>query len=276
MLIFSHGNGMNSAFYTALLEEIASYGYIVVGIDHTYNALLTTLPDGQVISATPEAVDQSEDDFIIRLADVSFVIDQLAEVNTHDDLLKGSLDLAHLGLIGHSFGGATMAEACRMDSRCQAVIVIDVPLQGEVAEIGLTQPIMLLDAELLSGEQYIKEVEALMGQPAPEGMAAVWDSYNVFRDNTAALLLGASSDAYRVVINGTRHNSFTDLALLVEIQPALRLNVGMATIETERGLRVMNDYIQAFFDTYLKGEVSPLLEGAAADYPEVIFERGEN
>lgn len=276
VVVFSHGNGMNSAFYASMLEEIASYGYVVVGIDHTYNALFTTEANGQVIPALPDALDQSDDDFATRIADVTFVLDQLPAVNNSDDLLMGSLDLDHIGFIGHSFGGATLAEVCRMDARCNSVIVIDVPLQGEVAVSGLSQPIMLLDTERIDGAAFAQETEAVTGQPVPDYIPGVIDDINTFRDTTAAMLLGMSPDAYRVIIDGTRHNSYSDIPLLATGDPTLLFFVGgIAGIDAERGQRVISDYVLAFFDTYLKGDANSLLDGTSPDYPEVTIAHGE-
>ena len=152
------------------------------------------------------------------------------------------------------------------------------PLRGESAETGVPQPIMLFDAEILSGEDWVHEQEMLAGQTCQ--MLNWWSIFmnnrNVERDTTAAMLLAKSADAYRVGISGARHNNFTDMPLLALIQPALLPQMGgIASIDALRGQRVIGDYLLAFFDTYLKGEPSPLLDGASADYPEVSFERGQ-
>src|SRR5690606_22282696 len=107
VLVYSPGDGYNALFSSSLLEEIASHGYVVVGLDHSYNALLTTLADGQVVIRPEEGIDESEAGFATRIADVEFVIDQLAQLNSSDALLQGSLNLGQMGLIGHSFGGQT-------------------------------------------------------------------------------------------------------------------------------------------------------------------------
>src|ERR1051326_671697 len=36
VIIFSHGMGVPRSWYTMLMEELASHGYIVAGIDHPY------------------------------------------------------------------------------------------------------------------------------------------------------------------------------------------------------------------------------------------------
>ncbi|MBK8023063.1 MAG: hypothetical protein IPK19_16970 [Chloroflexi bacterium] len=277
VLIFSPGNGYNAIFSAALLEEIASHGYVVVGLDHAYNALLTTTPDGRPVNRTPQGIQQSEEAFVNRIVDVRYAIDQLAQLNADFPLLAGSLDPDRVAIFGHSFGGATAAETCRMDERCQAAIVFDVPLQGEVARSGLDKPIMLFDSERLSGEALGVEFEQLYGQPLPAGAEEAVDLSNAFRDDTAELLLGMSSDAYRLILDGSRHNTFSDMPWLVDLQSALRPELGgLPTLERDRSLRVIADYVLAFFDTVLKGASSPLLEGASPDYPEVGFSRGQD
>ena len=279
VVVFAPGDGYNAAFSASLLEEIASHGYIVVSMDHAYNSYLTTLPDGEVIKRPSDELNETDEDFATRIADVEFVIDQLAQVNSSDAILTDSLDLDHLGIWGHSFGGQTAGEICRTDARCKAVVISDVPLRGESAQTGVPQPIMLFDAEIVSGEQWVQEQEALAGQTMPDAQLVVdfMNNRNVERDTTAAMLLANSADAYRVGISGARHNNFTDMPLLALIQPALLPQMGgIASIDALRGQRVISDYLLAFFDTYLKGEPAPLLDGASADYPEVSFERGQS
>jgi predicted dienelactone hydrolase len=230
-----------------------------------------------VVNGKQEAVPEDDAHFETRIADMAFVIDHLAEVNSSDDILKGSLDLTRLGIYGHSFGGTTAVEACRRDARCLASIVIDWRLQGEISEVGTSKPIMLLDAEWLSFEKLAQEVLETSGQTLPEaafdGLKQIYDS----RETTNAMLLDMSPDAYHVIVEGTRHYSFTDVILIANIQPAIYAAISSKpSIDAERGERVIGDYILAFFDTYLKGEPSPLLDGASDDYPEVHLNRGEN
>ena len=279
VLVFSPGNGMNSVFYSSLLEDIASHGYVIVGIDHTYvGELLVTLPNGQVVPGS--GVEENDDNFNTRVDDVRFVIDQLAQVNEGDATLKGSLDLARVGIFGHSFGGTTAVGACYADARCQGAIIMDWKLQGEVTEIGLPQPLMLMDSERISAEQSVHEMEIASGQTFPETAAAnavaAFGAIDVFRENTANMLLGKSSDAYRIILTGARHYTFSDVPLLATIQPALAVQVAGISLNAERGLRIASDYILAFFDTYLKGEPSLLLNGASDLYSEVTFRRGQS
>lgn len=46
IILFSPGNATNSVLYSGLLEELASHGYVVVGVEHPYDVLGVTTADG--------------------------------------------------------------------------------------------------------------------------------------------------------------------------------------------------------------------------------------
>lgn len=50
IIIFSPGRPVLPRSYTWLLEELASYGFVVVGINHTYLTNETHFPDGRTAS----------------------------------------------------------------------------------------------------------------------------------------------------------------------------------------------------------------------------------
>ena len=117
------------------IEELVSHGYIVVGIDHPYTSAQVTFPDGHGVAyeANPE-FDTSEELYQynvqgvgIRAADASFVLDTLTQWNKHDpnQLLEGKLDLDCVGIFGHSYGGATTAEALAQDDRFKAGLSLE-------------------------------------------------------------------------------------------------------------------------------------------------------
>jgi hypothetical protein len=70
----------------------------------------------------------------------------LERLNSTDSSGKfaGRLDLGSVGLFGHSFGGATAAQACHEDARCKAGIDMDGNPFGSVIEEGLTQHFIYL------------------------------------------------------------------------------------------------------------------------------------
>jgi dienelactone hydrolase len=51
VLVFSHGFTGHASSYTALLEDLASHGYLVVSVVHPYEAMAATLADGTTVTA---------------------------------------------------------------------------------------------------------------------------------------------------------------------------------------------------------------------------------
>ena len=63
---------------TALAEDLASHGYVVAGVDHTYESLATSFPDGRVTTCLASAAPDRGGEFwskVVtgRASDVSFV-----------------------------------------------------------------------------------------------------------------------------------------------------------------------------------------------------------
>ena len=79
VVVFSHGAGSLPDLYSTYLAELASHGYIVVGINHTYISGGTTFPDGRVI--VHKIGEMSLEKIIgIMVADVRFVLDMLEKL----------------------------------------------------------------------------------------------------------------------------------------------------------------------------------------------------
>jgi hypothetical protein len=82
--------------------------------------------------------------------------------------------------------------------------------------------------------------------------------------------LGAAQNtAYGISVRGTTHFDFTDLYLY---SPVLKFTKAFGPIKGDRMVKILNSYTLAFFDEYLKGEMSPLLEGPSPNFPEVTIE----
>jgi predicted dienelactone hydrolase len=262
VLVFSHGSGSLLPVYSALLVELASHGYIVVGIQHPYNALITGFADGRVIAADPEVL--SNESVQYWSEDTAFVIDQLEALNVESELIAGRLDLSRLGIFGHSFGGATAADFCLTDTRCVAGVNLDGSYSGAAADEGVTQPFMQVFSDTTC-----EEIVASGGMPSLEACQQILDQ------NRAGwqTMFEASAASFRVRIAGTRHGSFSDVPFLLPLLPQF---ADGATIDPERAWRITGDYALAFFNKYLNSEVVPLLDAPSPDYPEVTFDQRGN
>src|ERR1700728_4105456 len=108
LVVLSPGFTSPRSTLTALAEDLASHGYVVAGIDHTYESFATAFPDGRVTTCLAREAprrDSNEKVAAGRAADVRFVLDQLtgAQPAWPAALL---IDPARMAMAGHSVGGA--------------------------------------------------------------------------------------------------------------------------------------------------------------------------
>ena len=96
----------------------------------------------------------------------------------------------------------------------------------------------------------------------------MWKMDNLARLD--ALYQGVNAPAFHLRLAGVLHADFGDYPLLSPLSAPLMYERG--TLNGERTLHVVDAYILAFFNQYLKNQPSPLLNGPTPDYPEVQFE----
>ena len=82
LVVLSPGFTSSRSTLTALAEDLASHGYVVAGIDHTYESFATAFPDGRVTTclareARRRGSGSQEKVAAGRAADVSFVLGEL-------------------------------------------------------------------------------------------------------------------------------------------------------------------------------------------------------
>jgi hypothetical protein len=169
--IFLPGGGLKVLTYHALIEDLASHGWVVAAIDPPYNARALRLPDGRVLGnlalgarGWPEPQSDEEQLRFYRernahwSRDVSFVIDQLAALDAGDGLLANRLDLGRgVGVVGHSRGGQASGTVRLIDGRVRGGINLD-------GAIGDT-PIQPLEGNDSSGTQPFLWIQKPLPEP---------------------------------------------------------------------------------------------------------------
>ncbi len=163
VIIISHGLGGFGESQSYIAENLASHGYLVVGIDHTNFSTVSTFPDGRVIwsdasltspnATTVDALLQYYSQmFTIPQRDISFVINELVRVNSDpQSIWYNKIDLKNIGFVGHSMGAMAGTEAARNDSRIKALVNLDGWLPGfnSTAPLNIPTIVMLADKSKL-------------------------------------------------------------------------------------------------------------------------------
>ncbi|MGI5840029.1 MAG: alpha/beta hydrolase family protein [bacterium] len=255
LLLFSHGAFGFRGSNLSTFENLASNGYVVGSIDHSYHAFFVRHADGSITPVDRdflnEAVDVTNnvddeaaiyeitrDWLALRTADMNFVLEEIRNnLNQNDpEAVYGLINPDKIGLFGHSLGGATAAQLGRERTDIDAVIVVDGTMLGE--QIGFENgrivlqsapyPIPLLN--LYNAEHY-------------EEALRLGTAYS----NTAAS--AKAPEAYDVVIRGAGHLNFTDLPLF---SPALARTLGTGEVDRRYCIETMNRIILEFFDYTLR------------------------
>lgn len=245
LVVLSPGHTKPRTELTALAEDLASRGYVVAAIDHTYENVATTFPDGRVTTCVTCEIEKNpawwEKLAKSRAADVSFVLDQLTGSHAK---WKGArlVDTSRIAMAGHSAGGASTIAAMLKDSRIRAGIDIDGTTEVRIPDGGLARPFLFL------------------GKPATytpgEGDAAAtwerdWKQLNGWKR--------------WLLVTGAEHTSFTDLGVLAD---QVGIDLG-ADIPGVRAMDITRRYVAAFFDLHLRKKSQPLLDQPSTRYPEV-------
>ncbi len=261
VVVFSHGYiGSSPSLYTAFLEELASQGFIVVAIAHSYYASLVTFPDGRQIAADPEKYTQMKtrlfnpEDVKMWVDDVQFVLDTLHEMNADPaDQFYGILDMEHIGMFGHSFGGAT-AFQCMKDARLKAGISLDGALFLEDTDLThLTKPFLFIlaqgsiDAFKTSDEELARQygVDVAVMRESRKQFGKIYPT------TSSPFILS------HVIIPNLNHGGFSDFLLLKDL-PLCKKNKDIFNLEAVVGsagaheLSVINKHIADFFSKHLK------------------------
>jgi dienelactone hydrolase len=262
LVVLSPGFANSRSALTALAEDLASHGYVVAGIDHTYESYGTAFPDGRVTTCLARAARHSEDGFGERLAasraaDVSFVLGELT--GAHPAWRgAGLIDPARIAMAGHSAGGAATIAAMLADSRIRAGIDMDGSTTEMIPEHGMSRPFMFLGKQ----SNYTPGTGGAVTPGTRDwkllrGAVSTWQ-----RD--WALLTGWKR---WLVVAGAVHASFTDLALLAD-QSGIETG---ASLSGARSLDITRAYVRAFFDLHLCGRPQALLDQPSPSYPELTF-----
>ncbi|MEC3920008.1 alpha/beta hydrolase family protein [Nocardia sp. CDC160] len=267
IVLFSPGMGLPRETSTAQAEDLASHGFVVVTMSHTYESMATEFPGGRLEkSVLLPGADADEVNAQIgqaiqtRVADTRFILDRLTDISAGIDPdadghplpanLAGILDLSKIAMFGHSLGGATAAQVMHDDRRVAAGVDLDGTLMGSVLTDGLDRPFVLIGS-------------------TDHGRAQD-PSWQQFWANDRGPKM-------ELRLDGSQHLSFCDNQAIVPaltaagIMPADFAAKVVGTIAPQDSLDLQRAYLRTFFDTTF-GRYEDLTNAAATIllHPEMI------
>ncbi|HKW24873.1 MAG TPA: choice-of-anchor D domain-containing protein [Terriglobales bacterium] len=245
VVVFTHGYTGTFTDYTFLFEDLASRGYVVASVDHTYEATAVEFPNGRLVKsvlgsylAKSAKMDEKTVTFAVsvRLDDLKFVLNELERLNAgNKDPFAGRLDMSRVALAGHSLGGLTALLGVQQDPRFRAGVILDGVLPDFVA-VGTQTPMLVLTA-----------------------------GNDGWGENDCRLWNGLRGPRVAVNLKGAEHVTPSDAVWLA------RYAIKSGTMGPEKTIAAVRAYVAAFLDANLKGlPAARLLKGSSREYPDVV------
>jgi dienelactone hydrolase len=225
VVLFSPGFGGSISLHTFYALELASRGFIVVGINHPGSCVGTMLTDGtqiEFVDVDPKSfADIDRMELLVQTmtaeqaSNISQVVDKLISLNsTMDSLLYQKINVRQIFAAGHSAGGAASFIACGQDQR----ITKGVNLDGYFVDVPGTnydhKELLLIQADR---DRY---------RPKNKKTRARYDLFAA-KDRGRVEKLAAQANLQQLVIPYTRHFDFSDLSIL--LRPAFSRTLGLAS-----------------------------------------------
>lgn len=254
VVLFSPGFGVPRGLASISVAELASRGYVVVTVDHTYEVSAVEFPGNRVEVQTLPPAPYAMLARTTRFADLRFVLDSLTRLARGENPdaehrrlptgLGSILDLDRIGSYGHSAGGLSSIDLLVADPRIRAAIDLDAelgygyddPADAPTVAKGTNRPFLLMGSGAIG--------------PGPHDHRTDL-SWGLFWDHSS----GWKRDLN--LPNG-RHYSFVDYQALIPwfqrfftVPEELIANT-IGTANADQVLRAMRTYIPAFFDQHLR------------------------
>lgn len=252
LVVFSHGGISTKTSNLSLYKELASHGYVVVSIDHTYHALSVEI-DGQKIPIDSGYMKElnKEDSHLdiensfelfqkwmkLRMEDLNFVIDTFIEsAKEANNSFYSLINVEKIGVAGHSLGGSAALGVARQREDIKAVIALESPFMYDMTGV--------------EGDHFLWNTNpyssAVMNIYSDNGYPLI-EADNKYVQNKNYLYNSENVEFH--YIEGSNHFTLTDL---VRTSPILCTFLGGWYSKTGYDtLEFINQKSLAFFDTHL-------------------------
>ena len=276
VLIFNHGWGEHFAQNTILMEELASFGYVVFSIAHHYECKFSFYPDGNIITIDmtsnrflqimqeqqePEAME-----LIFKMLGLEKIDEQkqvfIDQSNVLPILLKEtpkywaddiSFFIDKLEMVN------TSNQLFKDKLDLKRIGVFGMSMGGIAAN-----EICISDSRVKAG---INIDGGLLGSAIDNTIQTPFMFLNSKRYLGYGKLFTSNitKDGYSLSVRDSDHYNFTDYSIY-KIQ---NLSFLLGTIEGNKTIEIMNDLVLAFFDIYLKEKKNISIINKAQSYPEI-------
>lgn len=249
LIVFVHGHGCCRFYYTAIIEELASHGFVVACADHTLDCCMTQYPDGTIVKFAPSYDPETLPDEEWHLVDTQLEKwEQDVEFTIHSLVTSEKyIDAERIATIGHSFGGAVAIQtALRDQCTIKAVALMDPAPCGNPIPTSLNIPFFWFTAEETHFDEFIENTKISDAKK------------EILRRNLRAY---QTQSVYSLVFSAN-HMISSDFAILKHMNifkkaPHESQDLGTGSLDGFTATKTLREHLVAFFNTYLLEKTSP-------------------
>lgn len=295
VVYFSHGYFSYAAQNTALMEELASHGYVVFSLSHTGDSPVVLFADGSSRGAlaptAADGLDELSEGFVdlvtsrdddVRFAGVVSTADEGRERNHRiqqsapiwlEDRLfvsralasgdapqsvggvLAASDFSRTAHLGMSFGGSTAGAVCFLDPTCAAGVNLDGGDYHYLA-VNASPP-----APFLMVHSDWRDLPRQLGRTESGDPTRAFNDFSYESWASA----GERGDIYRLRINRLHHLGLSDYGLFLR-QPVRGPLAG--DMEGRRLAEILNAAVLGFLDKHMRGRDNGFPQALFAAYPD--------
>lgn len=254
LVIYSHGLTNNYTEASGRMMKLASRGYIVAAVNHTYSSDYALFPDGRMVGYKAlsilgdpiEKVDSVKTIIANQwVGDTKSVIAQLRQSR-----YSGSVDFNSIGLLGFSAGGTMATLGSYTIKNVKAAINLDGTPRGindslipKCPQLFMfSEPVYYTDAQIEAWGITREMIDAPL---------------RLIDERSKEVLLDSPGNSYIVRIPGTKHSNFIEYALISPLSNALEIG---GSIDSWKCYDMINEMLYSFLDKNLKNK--------QVDFPE--------
>ena len=257
IIIFSHGHGGLRTQNTNQVEELVSHGYIVIAVDHTFDAGFIQFPDKTIsysLSARPndDRIEETPEKFYTRFGyrtdDINFLIEQINDFYHYDDKIFSIIDQENIGIFGHSFGATTSLYSGFHNPSIKSCFSLDgwfEPMPDTLITKNISKPVFCL------------------GQNN-QGEIKYWNDLNYEK---LEKIMNNNTDLSIIIdVPGSYHYDFCDFTYFTYLSKQLNFS---GSVDTDTMAKLMNITLLDFFDYTLKNKGVIDLDYYKEKFPEI-------
>lgn len=261
VILYAPGWGGRRDGNEVTLRNLASHGYVTVAFDDVVYDPADPGASAEDEAARRAPLDLSSAEGFLATGDRRARLTARKAGRVLDALAAAGTPPGRCGMLGFSLGGSAAAEAARHDPRLRAVVNLDGGTYGETARLGVDGPYLALNSGYPPAHPWLARLTTWLSASRATAERLGLEEYERQRAQARRPL------TLSVFVAGAGHGDFSDELHAPGRWRSWRPWRG-ALIAPERQRAIVDTWLLAFFDTWLRDRPSPLVTQRRSPFPE--------